>query len=164
MDKYDKCSYKKDFETFKLMKLNKKILEEKEQLEKQLKILLLQKENIPKTVKYSDIEGKEKDILKTEKESVILNIKASVYNMRKQFEDLAKTVFVDHRELDKFILSLMGTSANLTYTTNICYVKLKKLETSVYQRSAEKLVKILNDKKPNLMDGTNRRIIYEFDT
>jgi hypothetical protein len=164
MDKYDKCSHKKDFETFKLMKSNKKILEEKKQLDEQLKLLLGQKESIPKTVKYSDIKVKEKDILKTEKESVILNIKASVYNMRKQFEDIAKTVFVDHRELDKFVLSLMGTTAKITYMTNICYVKLKKLETPVYQRSAEKLLKLLNEKRPYLMDGTNRRIIYEFDT
>jgi hypothetical protein len=163
LDKFDKHSHNKTFESFKQMKKNKNILEEKAMLEDQLKTLLKQKESIPKTVKYCDIDGKEKDIFKTERESVILNIKASVFNMRKQFEDIAKTVFVDHRELDKFILTLIGTPARVTYTNNFCYVCLEAIETPVYQRSAEKLLKILNEKNPTLMDGTNRKIIYEID-
>lgn len=80
----------------------------------------------------------------------------------KRLEDLAAECFKDHRELGKFVLSLLDTSAEIKTAGNFVFVKLRPLETPVYQRAAEKLIEKMNEKHPVTMDGTNRRIEFIF--
>jgi hypothetical protein len=82
--------------------------------------------------------------------------------MRKRFETLAAECFKDHRELSKFVLCITTTPALITITDKTCYVKLKRLETPVYQHSGEKLIERLNEFGAVTLDGTNRKIIYQF--
>ena len=83
-------------------------------------------------------------------------------NMRKRFEEMAAECFRDHMELSKFICTLTSSQATVTITTKCCYVKLRKLETPVYQAAAEKLIQKLNRKKTLMLDGSERLMIFQF--
>lgn len=161
-EKFQALKRKKTLEEYQSQKSYQKIVLEKQELEQKIEMTTKKIEKLPDNISYRDLKGKDKAIFRTVKSEILLNIKASVFHMRKQLEDTAKLVFKDHRELSKFIASLTGTTATIEYTDKYCFVRLKKLDTPVYQASAEKLLSILNDKKPMLMDNSNRIIIYQF--
>ena len=140
---------------------NKKVIDTYMSLKVQLSDKMKKAEGMEPKVKFSTLQQGRKDIIKTVRSSVILAVRASVYNMRKRFEEMAATCFTDHRELSKFVLSLTTSPATVTFTNNTIYVKLKKLETPVYQKSAEKFINILNKINTTTLDGTERHIVYQ---
>jgi hypothetical protein len=103
-----------------------------------------------------------KDILNTVKSSTILSIKASIFNMRKRLQDMASECFKDKRELSKFIMALTTSPAEITITNKAYYVKLEKLETPQYQKSAELLIEKLNMLQSTIMDVSGRKLIFQF--
>ena len=116
------------------------------------------------TLSYRDLHKDQprKDILNTVKSSTILSIKASIFNMRKKLQGMALECFTDKRELSKFIMALTSSPAIVTITNKAYYVKIKKLETPKYQNSAELLIHKLNKLESTIMDGSGRKLIFQF--
>ena len=162
VSKYHKLKRKKVYPEYLAQKGNSKIINKNKQLKDGLEEVREDICGIPARVKYSSIREERKDILKTVRSAILLSIRAAGYNIMKRFEDLASECFKDHRELGKFVLSLLDTSAEIKISGNRMIVKLKPLETPVYQRAAKKLVSKMNDKGPITMDGKNRRIEFRF--
>ena len=141
---------------------NKKIMDTCNSLEKQLQETREKISLIPSRIKYCDLHEDRKDVLKTVRSSVILAVRASVYNMRKRFDEMASECFKDHRELSKFILALTSSPATITITNKAYHVKLKRLETPVYQQSAERLIEKLNNTSTYTLDAVKKKIIFQF--
>ena len=70
--------------------------------------------------------------------------------------------YKDKRELSKFIMALTTSPAEITITNKAYYVKLSKLEPPQYQKSAELLIEKLNMLQSTIMDGSGRKLIFQF--
>lgn len=162
MAQYQKQKHKKALEDYLSQKGNSRIIDNNREIKKNIEAKQPIISTIPARVPYNTIQENRKDILKTVRSAILLSIRASGYNIMKRFEDLAAECFKDHRELGKFVLSLLDTSAEIKTAGNSVFVKLRPLETPVYQRAAEKLIEKINEKHPVTMDGTNRRIEFGF--
>ena len=160
--KFEKLKRKTSLEGYLQQKGNKKIIDVYYTLKNQLEEKRGRMGKLQPRVKYSELQENRKDIIKTVRSSVLLGLRASAYNMRKRFEEMAAECFKDHRELSKFICTLTSSQATVTITTKCCYVKLRKLETPVYQAAAEKLIQKLNGRKSKMLDGSGRVIVFQF--
>lgn len=157
-------SSKKDLKSFYKSIKAKTILNKSEATRAELKKFKEEISLLKHTLNYSDLHKDEprKDILNTVKSSTILSIKASIFNIQKRLQDIASECFKDKRELSKFIMALTTTPAKVTITNKAYYVKLKKLETPQYQKSAELLIDKLNKLDSTIMDGSERKLIFQF--
>lgn len=162
LGKFEKLKRKTSLADYLKQKGNKKIIDSYYTLKAQLEGKRSCMGKLQPRIKYSELHENRKDILKTVRSFVLLGLRASAYNMRKRFEEMAAECFKDHRELSKFIYTLTSSQATVTITTKCCYVKLRKLETPVYQAAAEKLIQKLNSKKSQTLDGSGRLIIFQF--
>ena len=161
MKKHGKLKRKKSIEEYLAQKGNRKIIENNKAIKAEMEVLTKAISIIPRRVPYNTLKDDRKDILRTMRSSVLLSIRASGYNIMKAFEDISAKCFNDHRELGKFVLSLVGTSGEVIYKKDEVHVKLKKLETPAYQKAAEKVVAQINQRNPVTLDGSGKRIVFE---
>jgi len=161
MKKHGKLKRKKPIDEYLAQKGNRMIIENNKALKAQIEELTKAINIIPARVPYNTLKEERKDILRTKRSSVILSIRASGYNIMKAFEDISAKCFNDHRELGKFVLSLVDTSGEVIYKKDEVLVKLKKLETPAYQRAAEKVIAQINQRNPVTLDGSGKRIVFE---
>jgi len=162
LGKFETLKRKTSLEDYLQQKGNKKIIDTCYTLKVQLEEKRDCMGKLQPRIKYSLLHENRKDIFKTVRSCVLLGLRASAYNIRKRFEEMAAECFKDHRELSKFIYTLTSSQATVTITTKCCYVKLRKLETPVYQAAAEKLIQKLNSKNSQMLDGSGRLIIFQF--
>ena len=162
LKKYEETTTKKTLTEYINQKGNIKIIEEFEKCKKAYQEKKDELSKVPSTVKYRELHPEDIYLIKTERSAILLGIRASVYNMRKRLEDLAAECFKDKRELSKFVVAITSTDATVIEHGDTVTVKLNKLETPVYQRSAEKLIHKLNEKGPTMIDGTGRKINFQF--
>lgn len=155
---------KKDLKNFYKNPKVKAVLNKSEAIRVELKKLKEEISLLKYRLNYRDLHKDQprKDILNTVKSSTILSIKASIFNMRKRLQDMALECFKDKRELSKFIMALTTSPAKITITNKAYYVKIKKLETPQYQKSAELLIDKLNKLESTIMDGSERKLIFQF--
>jgi len=160
MERYQNLKRKKPLDEYLNQKSNHKIYATYDKISSELEVKRNEIKRMDAKIRYSDLRPERKDIFNTVRSSVVLALRCSVYNMRKRFEDIAREYFKDHRELSKFIVALTSSSATITQTQDCCIVRIKALDTPVYQKSAEKLINKLNGMDPRTVDGTNRRLVY----
>lgn len=162
LGKFEQLKRKIGLADYLKQKGNKKIIDNYYTLKAQLVEKRDRVGKLQPRIKYCELRENRKDIFKTVRSFVLLGLRASAYNMRKRFEEMAAECFKDHRELSKFVYTLTSSQATVTITTKHCYVKLRKLETPVYQAAAEKLIQKLNSKKSKMLDGSGRLIVFQF--
>ena len=96
-----------------------------------------------------------------ERNIVITAIKAAVFNIKSRMRELAAECFNDHRELSKFIESLMKSETTITRDKGTYIVELDLNAPPRYRESAELLIEKINEENPGSLDGDNMALSFK---
>ena len=160
-ERYPDLKRKKPFKEYLQQKDNTKIRTRYRNLRKELKETRKKSREVPPGIPFNQLDDDDKQVMDFERNIVITAIKAAVFNIRSRMTELAAECFNDHRELSKFLESLMNSETTITRDKGTYIIELDLNAPPRYCKSAELLIGKINKENPRSLDGANMALSFK---